>query len=206
VRRTPNASVRRFIARADYKIVDPGKVCLGGNDAPGTGANYLVLAGPMVDLTRAPTHRVEITNLVSHSSGQPPYVAQADTWRAPYTSAMGVGDSYYADWADVKLGSLPPFLHSLVGIKTNNGDKFADGGDGEFLCFDVDEPVRVYLLYDQRVVKTGVPAWVTEKFHDHHEETADSGTGNDQRSVQCRALLHRRPDSQPVTSSKIGHP
>ena len=84
---------------------------------------------------RAPTHRVEVSNLVSHSSAQPPYVPQdfvqaSAKWRTPYASAMGVGDSYYADWTDVKLGSLPPFLHSLIGIKTNNGDKFADGKDG----------------------------------------------------------------------------
>ena len=69
------------------KIADPGRVCLGGNDAPGVGANYLVLVGPMVDLSLAPSHRVEIRNLQTHSTSPTP----------PRVSQMGVGDTYYTD-------------------------------------------------------------------------------------------------------------
>jgi hypothetical protein len=38
-----------------YATRDPGTVCLGGNDAPGVGSNYLVLVGPMHDLSQHPT-------------------------------------------------------------------------------------------------------------------------------------------------------
>jgi hypothetical protein len=180
-----------------YKIFSPGQVCIGGNDAPGVGANYLVMAGPMVDLTLAPTHRVEITGLVTHSTGTPgnplgsggywPSTLNPPGyhWTPPVAEATSVGDSYYVDQTSFKLGTLPSFLHSLVGIRTNNGDKFQDAGDEEFICFTVDEPVRVYLLYDPRIVHSpvGLPAWVAENFVDRHEETARSGTANDQRAA-----------------------
>ena len=50
-----------------YQLFDAGKVCLGGNDASGVGSNYLVLVGPVTDLTMHPSHRVEINNLRTHS-------------------------------------------------------------------------------------------------------------------------------------------
>jgi len=84
------------------------------------------------------------------------------------------------DQTNFKLGSIPSFLHSLVAIRTNNGDKYSDGNDEQFICFNVDEPVRVYLLYDPRVTSNGAPAWVGQNFVDSHEETAQSGTANDQ--------------------------
>ena len=37
-----------------YAVHEPGRVCLGGNDAPGVGSNYMVLVGPMHDLGRHP--------------------------------------------------------------------------------------------------------------------------------------------------------
>ena len=45
--------------------------------------------------------------------------------------------------------------------------------------------MRVYLLYDPRIVHSpvGLPAWVAENFVDRHEETARSGTANDQRAA-----------------------
>lgn len=125
-----------------YKVYDPGTICIGGNDAPGVGANYLIMAGPMVDLSLAPTHRVEVTGLTTHSNDQPPYAAGGHTWATPVAAATSTGDSYYVDSTSHKLGSIPSFLHSLVAIRTNNGDKFADASDEQFICFNVDEPVR----------------------------------------------------------------
>lgn len=71
---------------------------------------------------------------------------------------------------------LQIFLHSLNGIKSANSDPdpFASADDAQWLCFTVDEPVRVYILYDQRLGETA-PAWLTENFADRHEETAASG-------------------------------
>ena len=91
------------------------------------GANYLVLVGPMVDLSLAPSHRVEIRNLQTHSTSPTP----------PRVSQMGVGDTYYTD-EQYKFRNIPSFLHSLNGIKTVNvPDRYASGTDTEFICFDV---------------------------------------------------------------------
>ena len=50
-----------------YSVRDPGTVCIGGNAAPHIGylgntdhSNYLVLVGPMVDLTMHASHQVEV--------------------------------------------------------------------------------------------------------------------------------------------------
>jgi hypothetical protein len=64
-----------------YQIFEKGNVCLGGNDEGSMekvmndqgnmelfpGSNYLVLVGPVTDLTMHPTHRVKITDLLTHS-------------------------------------------------------------------------------------------------------------------------------------------
>lgn len=110
-----------------------------------------------------PSHRVQISNLVTHS--QETYeVAELDE-----------GDTYYVD-RDFKFGALPSFLRALNGIKTANADKTADGKDGEFLCFDVEEKVRVYILYDNRISSTSgveVPTWLKENFVDRHEDVTE---------------------------------
>lgn len=117
-----------------HHTFDPGTVCLGGNAAPNVGSNYLVLVGPMVDLSLMPSHRVAISNLVSHTTNTAYDVAELDE-----------GDTYYVD-RDYIFGALPGFLRSLNGIRTANDDKTAPATDLEFLCFSVEEPVRVYIL------------------------------------------------------------
>ena len=45
----------------------------------------------------------------------------------------------------------------------------------EFLCFDVEEPVRVYVLYDARAY--GRPQWLLNKFVDKHTEVIENAEG-----------------------------
>ena len=45
--------------------------------------------------------------------------------------------------------------------------------------------VRVYLLMDPRVTASGTPGWVGANFVDSHEETAQSGTANNQRGAEA---------------------
>jgi hypothetical protein len=70
-----------------YHIFDPGTVCLGGNDAPGVGSMYHVMVGPETQLEEMPSHRVEIMNVVSHSTQPVPFEV----------GQMGAGDTYYTD-------------------------------------------------------------------------------------------------------------
>ena len=50
-------------------VRDPGSVCLGGNSAPGAGANYLVLVGPMVNMELMASHQVLSRQFRSKLSG-----------------------------------------------------------------------------------------------------------------------------------------
>jgi hypothetical protein len=92
-----------------YSIRDPGKVCLGGPGAPGVGSNYLVLAGPMVDLRQHASHQVEITNLVVHSQN------------SYQIATLNSGDKYNTDRNSV-LGELPMFLQNLNGVRNSEND------------------------------------------------------------------------------------
>ena len=42
-------------------------MCLGGNAAEGASSMYIVMVGPLVDLSLHPSHRVEIIDLETHS-------------------------------------------------------------------------------------------------------------------------------------------
>ena len=68
---------------------------------------------------------------------------------------------------------LPPFLHGLNAIQTSNSDESvrSSADDAEWFCFEVEEPVRIFLLYDNVILQDHVPAWVAENFRDEHEET-----------------------------------
>lgn len=151
-----------------YHVFNPGQVCLGGNDAPGVGSMYLVLVGPMHNLAQHPSHRVDIQNLDTHVTTGTPY----------RITDIGAGDTVYVD-RTVRFHQLPPFLHGLNSIKTGNDEEsvLASGDDESWICFDVTEPVRIYLLYDPSIVAAGLPAWVRESFTDSHEETATAGHG-----------------------------
>ena len=98
----------------------------------------------------------QITNLVTHSTHDPPYEV----------STINVGDPYYVD-RDYAYASLPVFMQYLNGIKTGEPPtdllRRKDGGfrsktqrwtpanddcpdpvayDPQWICFDVTEPVR----------------------------------------------------------------
>ena len=55
---------------------------------------------------------------------------------------IGPGDQYYIDRTYLAM-NLPPFLQYLNGIRTANNDAHSDPEDTEFVCFEVEEPVRV---------------------------------------------------------------
>jgi hypothetical protein len=61
---------------------------------------------------------------------------------------------------DYTFKNLPPFLHSLNGIKTSNEDAQSPETDDSWLCFTVEEPARVYIMYDPRLTKQGAAAWL----------------------------------------------
>lgn len=71
---------------------------------------------------------------------------------------LKVGDMYYID-RTYTIKSLPAGFEAkkLVWIKTANGDKASTGRD--FLVFEVNVPVIVWLIHDKRVPVT---AWMTE--------------------------------------------
>ena len=62
---------------------------------------------------------------------------------------LGVGDAYYVD-RNYTLSSIPPFLQYLNGIRTANNDAHSNPADGQFICFNVVETARVYILYANR--------------------------------------------------------
>ena len=101
-----------------YSIRDPGTVCLGGNNGPNVGSNYLVMVGPMVNLEEHASHQVEITNLVTNPAASHQYEI----------ATINDGDPYYVD-RDYTFTSLPFFLQFMNGIKTSNDD--AEEGNGK---------------------------------------------------------------------------
>ena len=103
----------------------------------------------------------QITNLVTHSTHDPPYEV----------STINVGDPYYVD-REYAYASLPVFMQYLNGIKTGEpptillrrkhgsfrsktqrwttaNDDCPDpvAYDPQWICFDVTEPVRVFVLH-----------------------------------------------------------
>ena len=104
---------------------------------------------------------MEITNVVSHSPGATYEVATINT-----------GDPYYVD-RDFTFNTLPMFLTYLNGIKTANDDcPDPIPNDDAWLCFDVVEAVRVFVLYDRRIPEP--PAWLTANYVDRHEEVSEA--------------------------------
>jgi hypothetical protein len=84
---------------------------------------------------------------------------------------IGPGDMYYVD-RSYTAADLPPFLQYLNGIRTANNDAHSDPNDLEFLCFDVEERVRVYVMYDARAYDQ--PAWLKNRFVDKHTEVIEN--------------------------------
>ena len=85
-----------------------GRVCLGGNGDTGAESNYIVMAGPPVDMTCHPSSVLEINSLVSKTRNQ-------DT---PYHAAiLHPKQTYYVD-RDYTLTSVPSFFVGLKSIMT----------------------------------------------------------------------------------------
>ena len=157
-----------------YEDMPNGRVCLGGNGNTGAESNYIVMAGPPVDMTCHPTTVVEINSLTSHTSNQ----------GTPYRVAiLHLKQTYYVD-RDYTLTSVPSFFVGLKSIMTGNSDKHSaeeptvDPTTGEFvdgfICFTVAEDSRVYILYDTRA--TTHPTWLDTYFVDKHEESGVNHT------------------------------
>ncbi len=70
-------------------------------------------------------------------------------------SRLSVGDEYYID-RSFKLAEIPDGLKDQTWIKTANNDKFST--DPNFLTFKVEETVRVFVGYDERI--TQLPTWL----------------------------------------------
>ena len=74
------------------------------------------------------------------------------------------GDPYYID-RSYGFTALPMFLQFLNGIKTSNDDcPDPVANDDAWICFEVVEPVRVFILHDNRIVNK--PAWLTVSEND----------------------------------------
>ena len=162
-----------------YENKPNGKVCLGGNDAPGVASNYIVLVGPPVDMTCHPSGKVEISDVTSHTAAD----TDANPELAYRVAELHTKQPYYVDRSYV-LTSVPSFFVGLQSIMTGNNDKHSaleptvDPETGEFtdgfICFTVAEDARVYILYDTRA--TTRPAWLNTYFVDKHEESGVNHT------------------------------
>ena len=157
-----------------YKDFPNGKVCLGGNGNTGAESNYIVMAGPPVDTTCHPSHKIEISDLTTPSRDP-----SAPQYRV---AELHPKQTYYVDRSYV-LTSVPSFFVGLQSIMTANDDKHsqqavsinaAGGFEDGFICFTVKEDARVYILYDTRA--TARPAWLSTYFTDKHEESGVNHT------------------------------
>ena len=76
--------------------------------------------------------------------------------------ALAVGSPMYVD-RSFTLSSVPQTLRGLPYIQTANDDKNAEIGSSEFLSFDVDRAVTIYVAHDDRLER---PAWLINGFSD----------------------------------------
>jgi hypothetical protein len=77
--------------------------------------------------------------------------------------SISAGESYYCDQTHGWEDPIPEFLLGGVFIATANSDTQSDGDDTDWLCFSLEIPATVYLLYDARIVEAGAqPKWVQE--------------------------------------------
>ena len=72
---------------------------------------------------------------------------------------LEVGDKYYVDEVHT-LNSLPSVLNTGIWVMTANADK--NNSTSNYLSFNVDRNVRVYIAYDSGA--TLLPAWLTSTF------------------------------------------
>jgi TolB-like protein len=73
--------------------------------------------------------------------------------------SLNVGEAYYVDRA-YKITELPDEKQKLLWLKTANSDRWRT--DTEFLSFQVEKAVKVYVGYDSRALN--VPYWLQENF------------------------------------------
>merc|ERR1711871_1152906 len=95
------------------------------------------------------------------------------------TTPLQVGTTMYCD-RDYTFTSVPPFLAGSTLIQTANNDKRSDPTDLDFVCFVVDAPATVYLLYDSRATDGQEPAWMLDMMRAQHQQVAevtDAGMG-----------------------------
>eukprot|EP01051_Picozoa_sp_SAG22_P004873 SAG22_NODE_274_length_13178_cov_17.793715_6_plen_676_part_00 len=78
-------------------------------------------------------------------------------------------------------GPLPSYLAGIQQIRTANSDKASDRSDTDFLCFDIDVPGTVYVLYDSRALE--LPDWLSAGFDNQHATIANVTDGVDAYNV-----------------------
>jgi hypothetical protein len=71
------------------------------------------------------------------------------------TAYLNEGDIYYID-RTFTITNIPSPYQNLLWIKTANNDKASTGT--AFLTFDVNQPVTVYIAYDQSI--SSIPTWL----------------------------------------------
>lgn len=107
------------------------------------------VAGPSLLVTSG----LSITNLEASSGGNYQVV----------DAGVEAGAKRYTDRSYTLKAPVPSALRGLTFIRTPNDDKNANPGSADFLSFDVDRDVVVYVGHDDRVDR---PAWLTQKFTD----------------------------------------
>ncbi|MBU0707380.1 hypothetical protein KKG41_03335 [Patescibacteria group bacterium] len=90
------------------------------------------------------------------------------------TASLIVGDEYYID-RNYTISSIPEDYEDLLWIKTSNEDGHAYSTDEEFLMFEVNREVYVYVAYDDRA--TSLPNWLADDFTDIGESIGVTDIG-----------------------------
>jgi len=90
------------------------------------------------------------------------------------------GDKYYVD-KDFVFTQLPYYLQGVTAIQTAQADVGSSTEVKNFVCFNVDQPATVYILYDKRTDDNDKPGWLKTDFKDKHNSVAehtDKGMGS----------------------------
>ena len=115
---------------------------------------------------------VSVTNIATHST-------RCDGGAGYAAVDLTVGQTMYCD-RDYVFSSVPTFLAGSTLIRTSNSDKRSDPAGLQFVCFDVNCPATVYVLYDSRATDGQEPAWMQFMMVGQHSEVAevtDAGMG-----------------------------
>ena len=123
-----------------YEVVVDGMEDLVGNAGPVFRSTFSTASGPTGP---PPSTPVTVQNLAAESG------------KTYLTGLLAQGSLRYVD-RDYRYGPIPSRYAGHAYVLTANDDKF--GVAASWLTFDVDEPVEVLVLFDDRA--TSLPAWL----------------------------------------------